>query len=294
MDARRDKWSSWLQSGRYGGDENVRLQAVEFLHDVRDRVLQGAALSGDEVLLDIGTGEGLIGLGALSLLQPPHGHVIFTDISQACLDRVARSIAEQPRAVASSFHRLSADSLAGIGAESVDVVTSRSVLIYVKDKQRAFDEFFRVLRHDGRLSLAEPINRDRMQLSKARDEYYGYDVAPIADLMARIKAADDAIDPDNDPMTDFSYLDLVEMCEDAGFTESHIAVRCDVTKRKPRAWDSFIGFAPNPNARTIGEELQAFFSRDELTTVESHLRPLVESGTGAEHRIMVYVSALKR
>ena len=43
-------------------------------------------LSGNEVLLDLGTGEGLIGLGALGLLKPPTGAVIFTDISQRCLD----------------------------------------------------------------------------------------------------------------------------------------------------------------------------------------------------------------
>jgi arsenite methyltransferase len=291
--AREDKWSSWLRSGRYGGDENLRLAAAEFLHDVRDRVLQSAALSGDEVLLDVGTGEGLIGLGAMELLRPPRGLVIFTDISQACLDHVARTIAEEPRAVSSRFLRLSADNLAAVEAEAIDVVTARSVLIYVKEKRRAFDEFFRVLRPDGRLSIAEPINRDRLRFKK-RNEYYGYDVTPIANLMARIKAADEALDPDGDPMTDFSYLDLVELCENAGFAESHVTVRCDVTKRKPRTWDSFVGFAPNPNAQTIGQEFAVFFSREERATVESHLRPLVESGIGTEHQIMAYLLAFKR
>ncbi|HEY2473263.1 MAG TPA: class I SAM-dependent methyltransferase, partial [Candidatus Cybelea sp.] len=267
---REDKWSTWLRSGRYGSDESVRHQAEEFLFEARDRVLQNAALSGDEALLDIGTGEGLIGLGAMELLRPPRGLVIFTDISQACLDRVSRTITEQPRAVASSFLQLSADNLAGIEAESIDVVTARSVLIYVKEKQRAFDESFRVLRRSGRISFAEPINRDRLAINRTRNEYYGYDVTPIAALMARIKSADQALDPDNDPMTDFSYIDLVEMSGNAGFAESHITVRCDVTKRKPRAWESFVGFAPNPNAGTIGQEFQAFFSRDEQATVESH------------------------
>jgi ubiquinone/menaquinone biosynthesis C-methylase UbiE len=42
---------------------------------------------------------------------------------------------------------------------SVDVVTTRSVLIYVKDRARAFAEFARVLRPGGRTSLYEPINR---------------------------------------------------------------------------------------------------------------------------------------
>lgn len=37
------------------------------------------------------------------------------------------------------------------------------MLIYVEDKQRAFDEFFRVLRPGGRLSIYEPINRFGME-----------------------------------------------------------------------------------------------------------------------------------
>jgi ubiquinone/menaquinone biosynthesis C-methylase UbiE len=42
---------------------------------------------------------------------------------------------------------------------SVDAVTTRSVLIYVAQKQQVIHEFCRVLKPGGRLSLFEPINR---------------------------------------------------------------------------------------------------------------------------------------
>jgi ubiquinone/menaquinone biosynthesis C-methylase UbiE len=51
-----------------------------------------------------------------------------------------------------------ADSLTEIADRSVDVITTRSVLIYVKDKAAALREFYRVLRSGGRISLFEPIN----------------------------------------------------------------------------------------------------------------------------------------
>lgn len=44
-----------------------------------------------------------------------------------------------------------ADQLAAVADASVDAVTARSVLIYVKDKAQAMREFFRVLRPGGRV-----------------------------------------------------------------------------------------------------------------------------------------------
>lgn len=292
---RRDKWAAWLERGRFGNDEATRALALERLGAVRDRVLQNASLSGQEVVLDVGTGEGLIGLGAMDLLSPPRGEVIFTDISQPCLDSVARFLKECSSNITSSFKRIPADDLIGVADETVDVVTTRSVLIYVENKRKAFREFFRVLGANGRISLFEPINRDRLTLDeKYVDEYYGYSTAEIANLMRRIRARDAASERSDNPMTDFSYLDLLALCEDAGFSESHIEVRCDVTKRKPRGWESFINFAPNPNAETIGEELREIFSPGELDTVERHLRPLVESGNGIERSIAAYIWAVKK
>ena len=59
----------------------------------------------------------------------------------------------------STFVQTAADSRAGIPDGSVDVVTTRSVLIYVKDKAAAFRAFYRVLKPGGRVSLFEPVNR---------------------------------------------------------------------------------------------------------------------------------------
>jgi arsenite methyltransferase len=291
---RQDKWLAWLRAGRFGGDEATRRQAEEKLRAVRDRVLGNAELSGSEVLLDVGTGEGLIGLGALELLKPPSGAVIFTDISRPCLAYVAQAVSTVPALANSTFILASAEDLQGIDSESVDVVTSRSVLIYVKNKRRAFSEFFRVLRRGGRISLAEPLNRDYVRLNELnRNEYYGYDVTPIADLMQRINTLDAARNLDDDPMTDFSYVDLVSMCEKAGFGEIRLEVKCDVSKRNPRSWESFIRFTPNPNAPTVAQELDGTFTTEERAIVDEHLRPLVEAGSGTERLVMAYLWAAK-
>jgi ubiquinone/menaquinone biosynthesis C-methylase UbiE len=62
--------------------------------------------------------------------------------------------------------KANAEDLVEVDDGSIDVVTTRSVLIYVVDKARAFEEFLRVLRPGGRVSLFEPINRFGMSARK--------------------------------------------------------------------------------------------------------------------------------
>src|SRR5580658_6433071 len=79
------------------------------------------------------------------------------------------------------FVLASADSLADIEDASVDVVTARSVLIYVKDKAEALLAFYRVLRPGGRISVFEPIN----VLMGDPGRIMGYDITPVEPLAAK-------------------------------------------------------------------------------------------------------------
>lgn len=285
-----DKWSDWLLNRRAGGAEDGHRRVLERLAPVRDRVLENARLAETDTLLDVGTGDGLIGLGALDRLGPS-GRVIFSDVSESCLRYVAGEVGEHD-ALRTSFIMASAESLEAIRGESVDVVTTRSVLIYVKEKRAAFEAFFRVLRRNGRISLAEPINRDYVALAHAHpDEYYGYSVPAVADVLKRLRA--DPPDVSDDPMMDFTHLDLVGFSEAAGFQESHLQLRVDVVPREPRTWDSFVHFAPNPNAKTIGEDLREKLTAADVERIESALRPLVEHGRGVERLTMAYLQAIK-
>lgn len=199
----QDRWSDWLLRRRSGGEKDGHARVLERLKPVRDRVLENARLADNDTLLDVGTGDGLIGLGALDRLGPT-GHVIFSDISVPCLQYVSGKVDELGALDRASFVSASADLLNCIDDGSVDVVTTRSVLIYVKNKRAVLEEFFRALRPGGRISLAEPINRDYLSLNGRRGEFYGYDATAIAPLIERLRAAD-IKDFDEDPMTDFTH-----------------------------------------------------------------------------------------
>jgi SAM-dependent methyltransferase len=153
-------------SRRHGGDPSRRNASLNHLHAVRDRVLAHAMVADGDVLLDVGCGDGLLGFGALSRGGQTI-RVIFSDVSQALLEHCRACASEMGVLDRCEFLRAAAEDLAAIARGSVDVVTTRSVMIYVSDKRRAFREFYRVLKAGGRLSIFEPIAR-----------FFGYPPAP--------------------------------------------------------------------------------------------------------------------
>ena len=201
-----DRWHRWLMDTRFGGDPAARERLLtELLYPVRDTVLDKAEFQPGDIVLDVGTGDGLIAFGALERLGPS-GHVVFSDISQDLLDHCRAAAAAKGLLDRCCFVLASADSLDGIADASVDVVTTRSVLIYVKDKAEALRAFYRVLKPGGRISVFEPIN----VLMRDPDRLLGYDITPVKPLAAKIGAFYESLRPPGaDPMVDFDERDLV-------------------------------------------------------------------------------------
>jgi arsenite methyltransferase len=288
-----DRWHQWLLQRRHGGDAELREKLLTgHLYPVRDNVLDKANLNPDDTLLDVGTGDGLIAFGALERLGP-EGRVIFSDISQDLLDHCQAAAAAEGMLDRCEFVVASADDLAVVADASVDVVTTRSVLIYVKDKARAFSEFHRVLRTDGRISLFEPINV--LMSGHAPGRVAGFDATGIEDLATRLKGLYQSIQPrGEDPMLDFDDRDLLRHAEQAGFDDIHLELRVSVSNhRRPMPWERFINAAANPLVPTVAEAMDQVFTPEETERFTAHLRPLVESGAGQERWALCYLTAVK-
>ena len=289
----RDRWAEWLLERRHGGDPERLQEMVSHLTGVRDGVLDRADLAAGDTVLDVGCGDGLIAFGALDRVGP-EGKVIFSDVSTDLLDVCRQHAVETGVVDRCDFVQASADRLDAVADESVEAVTTRSVLIYIGDKLACFDEFHRVLRTGGRLSVFEPING--YPLWDADDTYCGYDVRPVADLFAKLTAMYDRIQPRTaDPMSDFDERDLLRMAEQSGFHEIHLELRVDIEPRlPPSTWDGFINSAPNPLVPSHAEAWEATLSADEVKRIGTHLRPLVESGTGRHRLAIAHLWATKQ
>ena len=286
-----DRWHRWLMDVRFGGDPAAREHVLaQLLYPVRDTVLDKAELQPGDTVLDVGTGDGLIGFGALERLGPT-GHVVFSDISQDLLDHCRAAATAEGLGDRCRFVLAAADSLADIADASVDVVTTRSVLIYVKDKAQALRAFHRVLRPGGRISVFEPIN----VLMHDPDRFLGYDIAPVRPLAAKLRAFYESIQPPGaDPMLDFDDRDLVRHAERAGFASVHLELRVTVeNSKRPVPWTRALRMSGNPLEPPLGEVLDRVLSPQQIAEFTAHVKPLVESGAGRERQAHAYLAAAK-
>jgi arsenite methyltransferase len=280
-----DRWVQWLRIRRTGGSDEERQAMLERLAPVRDRVLDQAEVKAGDVVLDVGCGDGLIGLGALDR----GARVIFSDISEACLDD-CRSVAGDQ----AEYRVLSATDLGDIQA---DVVTTRSVLIYVSDKRRAFSEFFRVLRPGGRISIFEPINRFGVE---ERRLTYGFRHADgVEGLLERVIAATADVEQQAgalDPMIDFDEYDLIALAEAVGFLDIRLDLIVEVTTEpmwETRDWRVFLDSSPNPLAPTFREALDTALTPEEADRLTAVLRPQLERGEGTTRMARAFLAARK-
>jgi len=224
---------------------------LEELGGVRDQILDYAELKPGDRLLDVGCGDGLIGFGAL--VREPGCSVVFSDVSKRLVDQCRQLAAASGLTERGRFLVAAAEDLSRVDDGSIDVVTTRSVLIYVEVKLRAFQEFYRVLRPGGRISLSEPINRYFVQPDGSRPP--AFEPGPVKDLADRVRAVFMRAAPG--AMMDFDDRDLVRLIEQAGFQEVHLRLHVDEPRaERERSARVLVSVVPPARARRSAHRRQ--------------------------------------
>ena len=271
-----DIWAQWILERR---DAGLSDGALAHLAPVRQAVLAGAALVEGDFLVDVGCGDGLIGLAALPEVGDG-GRVAFVDVSPAVLAACREEVERIELAGHAEFVEGSAEDLAGLSDDAADALTTRSVLIYVADLPAAFGAFRRVLKPGGRISIWEPINAHGHPEPEQR--LLGYDVTPVRRHAERVRAVyDERQPPETDTMMSFDEQDLLRHAQDAGFVDLCLAFQLHDRSPAPvDDWEAFLLSAPNPRSPTLREAVDVSLTQVEAAEFLTYLRPLAERGEG--------------
>lgn len=294
-----DIWSEWLLHRRHAGDPQWEPAVQQSIERYADRVLDNARLKPGMHVLDVGTGDGLVGLRAIARIGMTL-QVQMTDISERMLRHAEQRAVELGVRRQCVFVHCGADELDGIGDETVDVVTTRAVLAYVADKKRALREFLRVLKPGGRISLCEPVFQDdalsAQGLKKLLESGSTDALHPFMPLLHRWKAAqypDTADKIRQSPIANYSERDLIRVAQGAGFEELHLELHIDVIPSPIPNWQAFLESSPHPLAPPLSIILAEQFSAEERRLFESVMRPLVEDPRSLTTNRAAYLTARK-
>jgi len=296
--AETDVWYRWLLHERQAGDAAagaaVRADALRYA----DRVLDAADLHAGMTLLDVGTGEGLVALRAIERVGAGL-RVVLTDVSAPLLRHAEARAVERGVAGQCRFMHCAATDLSQLPDASVDVVALRSVLAYVAEKSVALAEFRRVLKPGGCLTMAEPVFRDDALYVCALRRYaerQGEDEGRFMRLMHRWKAAQfpdtEALVAQN-PLTNYTERDLVNLAQQAGFAGIQLALHIDVLPMQMSSWESFLGSSPHPLAPSLAQVLAEQFNEGERAFFVPALRAVLESPDATMTERIAYLRAHK-
>jgi len=238
-------------------DDEVQ-EALADLERKRDRVLDGAEIAPGETVADVGAGTGLLALAAVERVGPD-GDVLAIDVSVDALEELRANTA----APNISYLVGSAEVLP-LPDSTIDVLLTRSVLIYVKQKAGAAEEFYRVLGARGRVSLFEPINSRNLLLSQA------VDFSPLGELGERLAAWNQAFYANqDDPMLDFDETDLERFFREAGFVHVRIEFGADEHELKGERYLNQVGAPGRP---TLLQRWRDDFDAEDVVRLEEFLR----------------------
>ena len=192
-------------------------QTTKWLEAVRDVILVYAEIQPYDVVIDIGTGTGLLAFKALEM-QECKGRVIFSDKFKDCLDDCKRILDES--GVISGYEMLlSPCEHIALPESTVHKALMRSVLVHIVNKQPAINEIYRILKPSGKFCAFEPIIRSNTRYWQILDPMH---IDKYEDFK---RVENEIMDNPLDSLCNFDQDTLRTNLEIAGFSIPEVKVQ---------------------------------------------------------------------
>jgi len=281
-------WTEWLKQSRFAYmNEIQKEQTLRWLFSVRDKILQRADIKKGDILLDLGTGNGMLAFGAYEILKN-NGKVIASDKYKDCLEE-CKKIAQEI-GIAQNFEFLQSDITdIKLPDNSVDVVVMRSVLVHILNKSQAIKECFRVLKPGGRISIFEPIIR-------SNTKYYELvNPSSITNYDKFKEIEQKFMSDENDSLTNFDEKTLLNDFKNAGFNDINIDLATEKSTYEANSSmiDPWFNTPPSPGGLTLKEKFLRVLPDEEITRYIEELKRELNGKTITVKSFSAYISAKK-
>lgn len=281
-------WTAWLKENRFAGQTPEMIeQTTKWLEAVRDVIIVYAEIQPYDVVIDIGTGTGLLAFKALEM-QNCKGKVIFSDKFKDCLDDCKRVLDEF--GVLGGYEMLlcPCEHIA-LPESSVHKALMRSVLVHIVDKQVAINEIYRILKPGGKYCAFEPIIRTNTKYYELLDKNHisRYDDFKKVEL--------ELMNNSMDSLCNFDQDTIKENLQKAGFSIPEVRVQ-NVNSQytvQPDMIPQWFNNPPSPNQPTTRERFLKYFDE---ATVNQYIKEVEEYLIGREIQITsnaIFINATK-
>jgi len=270
--------------------EEQKQQTLLWLSQVRDKVLDRANLKANDVVIDIGTGNGLLAFGAYERLKEMNGagRVIASDAFRDCVEECLNFAKTCGLENKMDFIQTDASDTK-LPENSMDVVVLRSVLVHILDKSKTIKEFFRILKQGGRISIFEPVIRKNTKFYELMtpENYFNY--------QALKEAEDKMVSDETDPLMNFDQDSLKKDFEEAGFKniDIDIVVQSSTYQVSKEMIEPWFNTPPSPGKPTVKEKYLQVFSEAEVNEFIEKLKQDLDGKTITINSPTAYISAEK-
>ncbi len=281
-------WSKWLLEARFSYmTEEQKQQSIRWLLSVRNAVLHNAGIKPSNTIIDIGTGTGLLGFGALDFIDNT-GKVIFSDYAKDCLD-TCKQVAEKLNTDKKIEFLLSDCLNIKLGANTVDRALMRSVLVHILDKERAISEIYRILKPEGIFSAFEPVIRSNTRCAELVNP------EDLTDYTEFKQAEDECMDSMDNPLTNFDENTIKELLNKTGFSDGIIdkqivETKYEVKKGMVKSW---LTTPPSPGTKTMKEKFLMYFEEPKIDRYIEELQKALENRSVTIKSNVLYIKAKK-
>ncbi len=252
-------WSTWLKKTRFSYlDETQVQQTLNWLMLVRNQVLDLAELKEGQKIADFGCGTGLLSFGVLERFSDKV-ELIFSDKFEDCLADCKKILNESN--INSNVKFLQSDILdIKLPNGYLDRALTRSVLVHVLDKKKAFSELSRVLAEGGFYCAFEPI------ISQNTRYYELLLPGQISDYFEFKKAEKEFMENPLDPLVNFSAESLDADLSEAGFSDVLVDVSITASKyvAKKENIDAWFTSPPAPGQKSMKQRFLDYFDEKKV------------------------------